>query len=101
MYQFLKSINFFFKRTKPFLFPTFQNAFTSRPLLPEIKKDVLPALLLSNVAFCATVIIGRRSHTATITEQNRSANTCHNLLDLVKFLITLATTPLAFANLQS
>ena len=34
--------------------------FTSRSLLPAIKKDVLPASVLSNVViiFCATVIVG-------------------------------------------
>ena len=34
--------------------------FTSRPLLPAIKKDMLSASLLSNVViiFCATMIVG-------------------------------------------
>ena len=70
--------------------------FTSRPLLSAIKKNALPASLLSKVVcnfscHCNSQFVGS-------IYRRKFVNACQNLLEPAKFQ-TLATSPLGLANL--
>ena len=75
-------------------------SFTSRPLLTAIKKDVLPASLLSNVIynFRATVIVGTWAEDLN-DYRTKVVNMFQNLLEPAKFQ-TLAIFLFVLTNLQ-
>ena len=74
--------------------------FTSLPFFPAIKKDMLPASLLSNVVYnflchCDNRYVGRTSQRL----QDRIRQHISKFIRTAKFQ-TLATSPLVLANLQ-
>ena len=74
--------------------------FTSRPLLPETKKDVLPALFLNYVVNNLSCHCDSRYASCTSQRlRDKFVNTCQNVLKLGKFR-TLAILLLVLANLQ-
>ena len=74
--------------------------FTSRLLLPVIKKDVLPALLLNNTVNKFSCYCDSRYVSRTIQQlQDRIRQHVPNFIRATKFQ-TLATPPLVLANLQ-